>query len=186
MEHAPVDVVVIGAGQAGLSAGYHLRRRGFVRSRVSTAARRRRRHVRGAGRQRAAGWSVAAPLALAEDGDRERHPRAPRLPGAAGRGACGEQGRPPAVLRRLRGGVRPRRAAPGAGDRSTSRRCRSRRATARGDGCRSLGSRLRDQRDRNLDAAVLAALPGTVPIPRPPAARRRLRVGGRVRRTGGW
>ena len=25
-----VDVVVIGAGQAGLSAGYHLRRRGFV------------------------------------------------------------------------------------------------------------------------------------------------------------
>lgn len=26
----PVDVVVIGAGQAGLSAGYHLRRRGFV------------------------------------------------------------------------------------------------------------------------------------------------------------
>ena len=30
MEHAPVDVVVIGAGQAGLSAAYHLRRRGFV------------------------------------------------------------------------------------------------------------------------------------------------------------
>lgn len=30
MEYAPVDVVVIGAGQAGLSAGYHLRRRGFV------------------------------------------------------------------------------------------------------------------------------------------------------------
>jgi cation diffusion facilitator CzcD-associated flavoprotein CzcO len=27
---APVDVVVIGAGQAGLSAAYHLRRRGFV------------------------------------------------------------------------------------------------------------------------------------------------------------
>ena len=26
----PVDVVVIGAGQAGLSAAYHLRRRGFV------------------------------------------------------------------------------------------------------------------------------------------------------------
>ena len=26
----PVDVAVIGAGQAGLSAGYHLRRRGFV------------------------------------------------------------------------------------------------------------------------------------------------------------
>ncbi|MBB0992357.1 FAD-binding protein, partial [Dietzia sp. SLG510A3-30A2] len=26
----PVDVVVIGAGQAGLSAGYHLRRRGFA------------------------------------------------------------------------------------------------------------------------------------------------------------
>jgi len=26
----PVDVVVVGAGQAGLSAGYHLRRRGFV------------------------------------------------------------------------------------------------------------------------------------------------------------
>lgn len=30
MEPAPVDVVVIGAGQAGLSAAYHLRRRGFV------------------------------------------------------------------------------------------------------------------------------------------------------------
>ena len=30
MEHTPVDVVVIGAGQAGLSAAYHLRRRGFV------------------------------------------------------------------------------------------------------------------------------------------------------------
>ncbi|MCR2763475.1 NAD(P)/FAD-dependent oxidoreductase [Microbacterium sp. zg.B48] len=30
MEHTPVDVVVIGAGQAGLSAGYHLQRRGFV------------------------------------------------------------------------------------------------------------------------------------------------------------
>lgn len=30
MEPAPVDVVVIGAGQAGLSAAYHLRRRGFA------------------------------------------------------------------------------------------------------------------------------------------------------------
>ncbi|MET0830196.1 MAG: FAD-dependent oxidoreductase [Microbacterium sp.] len=30
MEYAPVDVVVIGAGQAGLSAAYHLRRRGFA------------------------------------------------------------------------------------------------------------------------------------------------------------
>jgi cation diffusion facilitator CzcD-associated flavoprotein CzcO len=30
MEPAPVDVVVIGAGQAGLSAAYHLQRRGFV------------------------------------------------------------------------------------------------------------------------------------------------------------
>ena len=30
MEHAPVDVVVIGAGQAGLSVAYHLRRRGFA------------------------------------------------------------------------------------------------------------------------------------------------------------
>jgi cation diffusion facilitator CzcD-associated flavoprotein CzcO len=30
MDPAAVDVVVIGAGQAGLSAGYHLQRRGFV------------------------------------------------------------------------------------------------------------------------------------------------------------
>lgn len=30
MPPAPVDVLVIGAGQAGLSAAYHLRRRGFV------------------------------------------------------------------------------------------------------------------------------------------------------------
>ncbi|SFS03577.1 Predicted flavoprotein CzcO associated with the cation diffusion facilitator CzcD [Microbacterium sp. cf046] len=30
VEYAAVDVVVIGAGQAGLSAGYHLRRRGFA------------------------------------------------------------------------------------------------------------------------------------------------------------
>jgi cation diffusion facilitator CzcD-associated flavoprotein CzcO len=30
VEYARVDVAVIGAGQAGLSAGYHLRRRGFV------------------------------------------------------------------------------------------------------------------------------------------------------------
>lgn len=30
MEPKPVDVVVIGAGQAGLSAGYHLHRQGFV------------------------------------------------------------------------------------------------------------------------------------------------------------
>jgi cation diffusion facilitator CzcD-associated flavoprotein CzcO len=30
MRPSPVDVVVIGAGQAGLSAAYHLRRRGFV------------------------------------------------------------------------------------------------------------------------------------------------------------
>ncbi|MFH8252403.1 NAD(P)-binding domain-containing protein [Microbacterium sp. B2969] len=30
MSPAPVDVVVIGAGQAGLSAAYHLQRRGFV------------------------------------------------------------------------------------------------------------------------------------------------------------
>ena len=30
VEAQPVDVVVIGAGQAGLSAAYHLRRRGFV------------------------------------------------------------------------------------------------------------------------------------------------------------
>jgi cation diffusion facilitator CzcD-associated flavoprotein CzcO len=30
VRYEPVDVVVIGAGQAGLSAGYHLRRRGFV------------------------------------------------------------------------------------------------------------------------------------------------------------
>ena len=29
-EGVPVDVVVIGAGQAGLSAAYHLARRGFV------------------------------------------------------------------------------------------------------------------------------------------------------------
>lgn len=36
MEPALVDVVVIGAGQAGLSAGYHLRRRGFVPSRGAT------------------------------------------------------------------------------------------------------------------------------------------------------
>lgn len=30
MEPAPVDIVVIGAGQAGLSAAYHLQRRGFM------------------------------------------------------------------------------------------------------------------------------------------------------------
>ncbi|SDH30561.1 NAD(P)-binding domain-containing protein [Microbacterium pygmaeum] len=30
MEPVPVDVAVIGAGQAGLSAGYHLQRRGYV------------------------------------------------------------------------------------------------------------------------------------------------------------
>jgi len=30
MESPPVDVIVIGAGQAGLSAAYHLQRRGFV------------------------------------------------------------------------------------------------------------------------------------------------------------
>ena len=35
---APVDVVVIGAGQAGLSAAHHLARRGFVSSERATAA----------------------------------------------------------------------------------------------------------------------------------------------------
>ncbi|BDV29368.1 NAD(P)/FAD-dependent oxidoreductase [Microbacterium terricola] len=38
MNPAPVDVVVIGAGQAGLSAAYHLVRRGFVSSERATAA----------------------------------------------------------------------------------------------------------------------------------------------------
>lgn len=39
MQPEPVDVVVIGAGQAGLSAGYHLQRRGFVsHARASGAA----------------------------------------------------------------------------------------------------------------------------------------------------
>ncbi len=37
MEPIPVDVVVIGAGQAGLSAAYHLQRRGFVPIRRATA-----------------------------------------------------------------------------------------------------------------------------------------------------
>jgi cation diffusion facilitator CzcD-associated flavoprotein CzcO len=36
----PVDVVVIGAGQAGLSAAYHLRRRGFVPEGLATASDR--------------------------------------------------------------------------------------------------------------------------------------------------
>uniref|UniRef100_UPI0035AFB25E FAD-dependent oxidoreductase n=1 Tax=Microbacterium sp. TaxID=51671 RepID=UPI0035AFB25E len=30
MKPQPVDVVVVGAGQAGLSAAYHLQRRGYV------------------------------------------------------------------------------------------------------------------------------------------------------------
>ncbi|MBD3940778.1 NAD(P)/FAD-dependent oxidoreductase [Microbacterium sp. NEAU-LLC] len=38
MEPARVDVVVIGAGQAGLSAAYHLQRRGFVPARAGSEA----------------------------------------------------------------------------------------------------------------------------------------------------
>ncbi|MDW4572326.1 NAD(P)-binding domain-containing protein [Microbacterium sp. M3] len=38
MEPAPVDVIVVGAGQAGLSAAYHLQRRGFVALARATGA----------------------------------------------------------------------------------------------------------------------------------------------------
>jgi len=39
MQPVPVDVVVIGAGQAGLSAAYHLQRRGFAPLRAGDAGR---------------------------------------------------------------------------------------------------------------------------------------------------
>ena len=78
----PVDVAVIGAGQAGLSAAYHLQR----------AASRRSPAIPTPGTfvvldANATGRRLAASLALATDGDRERHPRAARVPGAAGRPA---------------------------------------------------------------------------------------------------
>ena len=102
-----VDVVVIGAGQAGLSAAYHLRRRGFHpvdrRPRAPTfvvldAERRARR-------------SVAAPLGIPAHGHGQRHPRAARASRCRPPIRRPEPRRASAVLRRVRAPVRPRRAA---------------------------------------------------------------------------
>ena len=61
-----LDSVVIGAGQAGLSTSYHLRRRGI--------------DARRAGCRRGTGWRLAAPLGLADDAGRARHRGAARTP----------------------------------------------------------------------------------------------------------
>ena len=76
---SPVDVTVavIGAGQAGLSAAYHLRRAGLVAvgepGWETAAGHLRRARRRPAGRRR-----VAAPVARAHHGRRARRPRPAR------------------------------------------------------------------------------------------------------------
>ena len=167
VDHTPVDVVVIGAGQAGLSAAYHLRGAGSCRSiarsatprRSSCSTRMTRRAARGSTAGRRCGWrrSTASTSCRASRC---------RLP-IRGRRAATSYRRTFAPTRT----VRPRRAAPGAGRRGAPRGRRAARSTARRDGCRRLGGPLRHQRDRHLDAPLLAALPGQ-DVPRAPAARR--------------
>ena len=70
-----------------------------------------RRHVRRARRERDSGRRLAASMGVAADGDGERHPRAARVPGAAGGSCDGEPGRAAPVLRRVRAAIRARRAA---------------------------------------------------------------------------
>ena len=140
------------------------------------------RDVRRARRGRGAGRCVAAPLGVAAHGDRERHPRAAGVPGADGGSAGGEPRHAAALLRRVRAALRARRAAAGARAGHPPRRRRTRRAPARRDRPGHVGSTPRHQRDRHVDPAVPPVLPRNRAFPRSPAARRRLRVGRRVRR----
>ena len=100
------DVVVIGAGQAGLSAAYHLQRRGFVPAGTGPEARdpaggpgpelhRPRRR----GRPRR---SLAPPLEEPPHGHRERHQRPARDPAARRRPGRSKLKLPGPLLRRLR------------------------------------------------------------------------------------
>ena len=118
VEHMPVDVVVIGAGQAGLSAAYHLRGADSCRS---TARPRPPRPSScstpttapgGAWQHRWASLKMATVNGIHE---------LPGLPGAAGRCARVEPRRASAVLPRVRGRVRPRRAAARPGHRGAPR-----------------------------------------------------------------
>ena len=177
-----VEVAVIGAGQAGLSAAYHLQRRGFTPvTRDPDAAETFVVLDANAGTRR----GVAAPVGIAAHGHRERHPRAARASGAAGRPGDAEPRRPAALLRRLRAALRPRRAAAGAGAGRAPRRRRPRRPPPRRDRPRHVGRPPRHQRHRHVDAPVPPLLPRDRSVPRSAAARRRLRLGRRVRRASG-
>ena len=125
---------------------------------------------------------MAAPLGVVAHGDRQRHPRAAGVPGADGGSAVGEPRHAAALLRRVRAALRARRAATGARARHPPRRRRTRRAPARRDRPGYVGSSSRHQCDGNVDPSVPPVLPRNRAFPRSPAARRRLRVGRRVRR----
>ena len=150
--------------------------------RAGHARRGRARDVRRARRRRGPGRRVAAPLGVAAHGDRERHPRAAGVPRAAGGSAVGQPRRAAALLRRVRAALRARRAAAGARARHPPCRRRTRRAPARRDRPGNVGSSSRHQCDGNVDPSVPPVLPRTRAFPRSPVARRRLRVGRRVRR----
>ena len=174
MDHEPVDVVVIGAGQAGLSAGYHLRRRGFepisqfhdAESRSTDAGTfvvlDANERPGGAWQHRWPSLRMATvngihelpgyPVPSAEPHAASRDVLPPYFreyeeesPSTSG-GLCGWQ-RYVAPTPTRPGGFWSRRT-PG------------------------LGGPLRHQRHRHLDAPLLAALSRPVALPRPPAARR--------------
>lgn len=72
-------VAVIGAGQAGLSAAYHLARRGFVSALDASASSNDSGATNAPGAfivfdaEDSAAWGVASPPRIINHGDRQRH-----------------------------------------------------------------------------------------------------------------
>ncbi len=166
------DILVIGAGQAGLSSAYHLQQRGLEAGRgfivLDQSPQPRRR--------------LAVSLALADALDRQPRARPARhgvLRGGRHLGPVGQgvHRRAP-LLRRLRGALRPQRLPPGQG----AGRHPARRPLPRRDRSRPvLGSRP-DQCHRHLGDPVHPRLSGPRAVQGPPAPHARLQVRRRVRR----
>ena len=155
----PVDVVVIGAGSGRALGGVPPARRGFV---PVDRAPTRRRDLRRPRRERRRRGRVAAPLGVAEDGDRQRHPRAARVsrcrrPIRARRVATSCRRTSAAYEER----VRPRRATAGPRDRGASRGRRSQRSAARRHRrAAAWAARYVINATGTWTPSVLAALPG--------------------------
>ena len=180
----PADVVVIGAGQAGLSAAYRFSAAAsspLAVPRPAQAKRAGRRQVTGppdvhrARRRGRPGRGLAPPLEEPSHGHGERHQR-PSGPPAARRGSCrGQFQFPHPLFRRVRTRPRPRdRAARESAVGEPGGR-ESRRAADASPPPAARGRPRRHQRHRHLDPAVLAHLSWPGQLPRPATARRRLR-----------